>query len=79
MVVKCPWCNGELEKGTLRSNGGQYFLPEGQRPCRIRYYTKRYIEKADAIGLPPDPWTSDGTNWPEAYACRNCRKIVISY
>ena len=81
MNKKCPWCGGELEKGTLRSNGSNYFLPEGKKPCKIRFYTQSYIEKANAIALPPDPYGGlfDEVIFPEAHACRNCKKIVISY
>lgn len=81
MSEKCPWCGGELEQGRLRSNGGNYFLPDGQKPCIMRFYTQAYIEKVNAIALPPDPYSGlfDEMIWPKACACRSCQKIVISY
>ena len=29
--MKCPCCNNEMEKGQLRSRGGVYFLPDGEK------------------------------------------------
>ena len=81
MEEKCPWCGGELEPGTLRSGGGgNYFLPDGEKPCRLRFYTYDYISKTNAIALPPDPMESlFHTEWPKGCVCRNCKKIIISY
>ena len=82
MDNKCPWCGGELEKGTFRSGGGgNYFLPEGEKPCRLRFYTYDYISRVNAIALPPDPYGSifAKPEWPEACACRKCHKVIISY
>ena len=81
MEEKCPWCGGELENGTLRSSGGNYFLPDGEKPTRMRFYTDAYISRSNAIALPPDPMTGlfEKIEWPKAQTCRKCRKIVISY
>ena len=29
--MNCPYCGGALEKGTLHSRGGEYFLPDGAK------------------------------------------------
>ena len=82
MEEKCPWCGGELEPGTFRSGGGgNYFLPEGEKPTRMRFYTYDYIRRVNAIALPPDPYGGvfEKPEWPKAQACRNCKKIIISY
>lgn len=82
MEEKCPWCGADLEKGTFRSGGGgNYFLPEGEKPTRMRFYTYDYISRVNAIALPPDPYSSPfaKTEWPKACACRKCKKIIISY
>lgn len=79
--MNCPYCGKEMEKGTLRSNGGNYFLPDGQKAFWLRFPTKRYIDKVGAVALPPDPWSTDfwETDWPIAYCCRDCKKIIIEY
>ena len=75
--MQCPFCGNEMEHGTLRSRGSNYFLPDGQRTPT--FYTASSLEKRDAIPLPPDPLGLDTTTWPEAYCCRNCRKLIVSY
>jgi hypothetical protein len=81
MEERCPWCGGELENGTLRSNGSNFFLPDGEKACKVRFYTKGYIEKARAIALPPDPYGGllEKPQWPKACVCRSCKKIIIPY
>ena len=81
MDAKCPWCGGDLEKGVLRSKGANYFLPDGQKPSKIKFYTNDYLSRANAIALPPDPYGGlfEKPEWPEAHACRKCHKIIISY
>lgn len=78
--MKCPYCNKELEKGTLRSRGGNYFLPDGQKDAKIAFYTQKHLEKANAIGLPPDPYSfNSSVEWPIAYCFRDCKRIIIEY
>ncbi len=76
----CPYCGAELESGTLRSRGGNYFLPEGVSPCKISFYTEKFIRKANAVALPPSPYdVSAQPEWPAAHCCRSCKKIIIDY
>ena len=77
--MECPFCHSEMTKGTLRSKGGNYFLPEGER--NPFSYSQKALEKRRGVMLPPDPYRGalETTDWPEAYNCRKCRKIFISY
>lgn len=78
--MKCPYCGREMDDGTLRSRGSSYFLPDGKPPAKIAFYTKGYLEKANAVPLPPFPYeVSRETEWPRACCCRDCRKIILSY
>lgn len=79
--MTCPYCGKEMEKGTLRSGGGNYFLPDGKKPSWMRFPTIGYIERTRSIALPPDPWDMDlfANEWPVAYCCRDCKKIIIEY
>ena len=77
--MQCPWCGKEMEDGTLRSRGGNYFLPSGEKASKIAFYTEKYLEKARAIPLPPDPYEWTFTEWPAARCCRSCRKLVIDF
>ena len=77
--MKCPYCMAEMEHGTLRSRGGNYFLPDGKRPSRISFYTRSFLERQGAIPLPPDPYAIGPAEWPSAWCCRSCRKLILSY
>ncbi|MGM9641322.1 MAG: PF20097 family protein [Faecousia sp.] len=70
----CPRCGGVLEEGTFRSRGGNYFLPMNQTSPLL--YAKPFMDKNNAIPLPPNPLPLF-PQWPLAYACRNCKLIVI--
>lgn len=70
-VFTCPWCGAELEKGTF--GGARYaFMKDGEE---IPYPNpfKPLIENESGIYI---------HNWsgkPVAYACRQCRKIILPY
>lgn len=76
--MNCPFCGKEMIKGTFRSRGKNYFLPDGQKLPII--YSVKAMAKRNAILLPPDFLNiSDIGNWPIAYACPDCKKIIIDY
>ena len=51
--MNCPYCGGTLEKGTLHSRGGEYFLPDGAKlPA---WFTRESMEKVGAVGLAWNP------------------------
>jgi len=74
--MKCPYCQREMEKGQLRSRGGLYFLPDGEKAPKL--YTEKEIKKHNAVYLPPY-MMSVVPEYPDAYICRNCTKIVIDF
>ena len=74
--MKCPFCNEEMEKGELRSKGGAYYLPEGEKVPLL--YTEHEMEKRSAVYLPPY-MTEQPPVYPTAHICRSCSKIVIDY
>ena len=74
-VAKCPWCNQDLEHGTFRSRGGNYFLPDGNKTPN--FFTIQSMKRKNAIMLPPYP--IGDASMPEAYVCRGCQKIIIPY
>ena len=76
---KCPNCGGEIEKGTFRSRGGNFFLPEGEKTPL--WFTEKSMAKRNAIYLPPYFYEtlSITVEWPEAYACRNCKIVIFPY
>ena len=73
--MKCPYCNNEMDKGELRSKGGVYFLPDGEKTPLL--YTDREMKKHNAVYLPP--YMLGGVEYPTAHICRSCSKIVIDY
>ena len=73
--MNCPYCHNEMEEGTFRSRGANFFLPKGSN---VTWLSKKNIQNAKAVMPPPDPWgvSREGL---VAYCCRNCKKIVIAY
>lgn len=74
--MKCPFCDNEMEKGELRSKGGVYYLPDGEKIPLL--YTEREMKKRNAVYLPPY-MTAHPPVYPTAYICRSCSKIMIDY
>lgn len=72
----CPWCGKKLEEGTFQSRGGNYFLPQNEPKPLL--YSKESMEKRNAILLPPH-FLFLPIEYPKAYTCRSCKKIVIPY
>lgn len=74
--MNCPYCGGALEKGTLHSRGGEYFLPDGAKlPA---WFTRESMEKVGAVGLAWNPALTR-REWPEAYCCRPCRRLIVPF
>ena len=74
--MNCPYCNNKMEKGALRSKGGVFFLPDGEKLPLL--YTERQMEKRNAVYLPPY-MIEFPPEYPTAHICRSCSKIVIDY
>jgi hypothetical protein len=72
----CPYCGQTMEKGVLRSRGGVFFLPDGE--CSPLFYTAKQMQRHHAVPLPPDMY-SVTAEFPTAYACRACAKLLIEY
>ena len=74
--MNCPYCGSDMEKGEIKSRGGMFFLPEGESIPKL--YTKSEMKKYRAIHLPPYMLDSK-PEYPTAYVCRACSKIIIEY
>jgi len=72
----CPYCGKPLEEGTFRSRGGNYYLPKDESAPLL--YSKQAMSKKGAIPLLPD-FLSSTPQWPIAYLCRNCKRIILPY
>ena len=66
----------EMEKGKLRSRGGVFFIPDEEKLPKL--YAKNEMKKHNAVYLPPY-MNSGRVEYPIAYNCRTCSKIVIEY
>ena len=77
--MTCPYCQNEMETGTFMSNGGNYFLPDGMK--RPAFYTEAAMKRANAVLLPPNPYSTNpiAEERPRAVCCRECRIIMIGY
>lgn len=65
-----------MQAGTLCSRSGKYFLPDGEDAKKTAFFTSKYIKKANAVALPPDPYRF---SLSDAHCCRSCKKIIIAY
>lgn len=74
--MECPYCGDVLERGTLRSRGGNYFSPQGNKVPILD--TKNAMKQSGAIPLPPSAMQLK-PDYPTAYACRTCCNIIIPY
>ena len=74
--MKCPYCSTAMEKGTLHSRGGVFFLPDGEKLPML--YTEQQMQKHNAVYLPPHQ-LGPQKEYPTAYLCRTCSKIIIEY
>ena len=74
--MNCPHCDEKMERGQLRSRGGVFFLPDGEGMPLL--YTNREMSKHRCVYLPPY-MLSVPAEYPIAYICRSCRKIVLEY
>ncbi|HIT33007.1 MAG TPA: hypothetical protein IAC31_00030 [Candidatus Faecousia intestinigallinarum] len=78
-AVRCIWCGREMERGTLVNQCARaIFLPTGT--SIPRFYTQKALDKRNCIPLTPlNEAPHAPEEFPTAYVCRNCRKIVIPY
>ena len=74
--MKCPSCSNDMEKGKMHSRGGMFFLPDGETPPKL--HTEREMKKHNAICLQPNMLDTK-PEYPTAYVCRLCSKIIIEY
>ena len=77
--MKCPYCGKEMEKGEIRNKGFNYFLPEGEKPVSFLVDAEKAIEKRNGILLTLYPYGYGGEEYPAAYCCRGCKKIILEY
>lgn len=70
----CPYCNQEMEKGSIKSRDGIYWLPEGGRRLTAAFSKKsvRLMDPETAADLAAEQQIT-------AYRCAPCKKIVIAY
>lgn len=79
MDAKCPWCGGELEEGRYYNmTAGAHFLPAGRKKPAL--LTRSSIEAKCGIATPPFVGLlGDGPSSMRAWACRQCKKLILAY
>ena len=74
--MNCPFCGNEMESGKLRSKGGVFFLPDGEKMPKL--YTQKEMNKHSAVLFPP--FVSDALpEYPNAHLCRSCKKLIMDF
>lgn len=75
--ASCPYCGGKMVSGELRNRGFVFFRPDGQK---LHFaMTKKQLRKKGAVIIPPFIVDSFFTEYPAAYVCRKCRKLIMDY
>lgn len=74
LAMTCPFCHQIMEHGRLRSKGGVFFLPDGEKVPKL--YTDVEMKKRNVLSLPPHVFDSP-PRYPEAFLCRSCGKIIL--
>lgn len=79
--MNCAECGKEMEAGTIRTDGSPalLYLPEGEDFQFGRTITKGEIENKGGMILDGPYITRMHTLSVDCYACKSCRKIVVSY
>ena len=70
-VFTCPWCSFPLEKGVF--HGSSYAFVKDGMEIKWPNVFKSLSENESGVYI---------RNWatlPVAYACRQCRKIILPY
>ncbi len=68
--MKCPYCAGDMEQGVLESTVPINFLKEAR-------FINKPKEGQGEFNLAHPPF--GGCASVDAWVCRGCRKIVVSY
>lgn len=79
-MEKCPYCGGDLEKGTIQ-NGRRdlliyYLPPEKNLPWLV---TEKSIEKCGGIPLGGNNYEYWKSSKADAYICRKCRVGLFTF
>lgn len=79
--LNCTYCGKKMETGIIRSDGspGLFYMPEGEDFLFGRIITKEEIENKGGIILDGPYITRLHSLRIDCYACKSCRKIVVSY
>lgn len=65
--MKCPYCGGEMEKGSIQSNGSTLIFSTKEHPF-IKLARQDDVQLARGLNAEA-----------EAHRCKGCKKLVIDY
>ena len=79
--LNCTYCGKEMVTGIIRTDGSSelFYLPESEDILFGRIITKEEVESKGGIILDGPYITRFHTLKVDCYACKSCRKIVVSY
>lgn len=77
-MVKCPYCDKEMQQGKLRTHGENCFAPDDCKTPIL--YTKKGMDKAGAILVSSDCFRANSEeNWQTAFLCEKCQKVITDF
>lgn len=80
-TIKCPVCGEDMERGNLRSTGGNglFYIPDASEMSDWGIWTRGAVEKRNGIVLDGPYMTRLNSTSVRCFACRKCKKIIIDY
>jgi hypothetical protein len=78
--VLCPYCHEEMEAGNIRTANGAsvFYLPESVDAPPL-FSVRKAITKRNGFFLEGPYFTAMHDVVISCYACRKCKKVIISY
>lgn len=76
--VLCPYCGKIMMQGAIVEGSiGMIWLPKDEKSSF--YSTRKGIESKGGIVLDTTYLMRNNNTWIRAYACKDCRKVIIDY
>ena len=74
MVMLCPYCGKEMEKGFIQCRDGVWWSEKKRPVSALHIFGGNMVDLAKSL-----PGVAGDRRAADAYLCRDCRKVVVDY